>query len=81
MTKVDMARVYVAKADMRRALDLLQQVAASGNAPRLRAYIEGASEFQKLRDNAEYQQFLQSTLSCRGAEYRQFDFGLASGTW
>jgi tetratricopeptide (TPR) repeat protein len=79
MTKVDMARVYVAKADTRRALDLLQQVAASGNAPRLRAYIEGAGEFQKLRDNAEYQQFLQSTLSCRGAEYRQFDFWL--GEW
>jgi tetratricopeptide (TPR) repeat protein len=79
MSKVDMARVYVAKADTRRALDLLQEVAASGNAPRLRAYIEGASEFQKIRDNAEYQQFLQSTLSCREAEYRQFDFWL--GEW
>lgn len=79
MTKVDMARVYVAKADTRRALDLLKQVAASGNAPRLRAYVEGASEFQKLHDNAEYQEFLQSTFSCHGAEYRQFDFWI--GEW
>jgi tetratricopeptide (TPR) repeat protein len=79
MTKVDMARVYVSKADTRRALDLLKQVAASGNAPRLRAYIAGASEFQKLRDNAEYQEFLQSTFSCHGAEYRQFDFWI--GDW
>jgi tetratricopeptide (TPR) repeat protein len=79
MTKVDVARAYVEKADTRRALDVLKEVAATGQAPRLRAYIAGASEFQKLRDNAEYQEFLKSTVPCETAEFRKFDFWI--GNW
>jgi len=79
MTKVDIARAYVAKNDTRRALDTLKEVAASGLAPRIHNYIAGAPEFQKLQDNAEYQEFLKSTLPCRAAEYRQFDFWV--GEW
>lgn len=79
MTKVDIARAYVAKADTRRALDVLHEVAATGQAPRLRGYIARAGELQKLRDNAEYQEFLKSTIPCQTAEYRQFDFWL--GDW
>jgi tetratricopeptide (TPR) repeat protein len=79
MTKVDIARAYVAKVDTRHALDVLKEVAATGQAPRLRAYIAGASEFQKLRDNAEYQEFLKSTVPCQTAEFRKFDFWI--GDW
>lgn len=79
MTKVDIARAYVAKDDTRHALDVLKQLAATGQATRLRGYIAGASEFQQLRDNAEYQEFLKSTIPCQTAEFRQFDFWL--GDW
>jgi tetratricopeptide (TPR) repeat protein len=79
MTKVDIARAYVAKADTHQALDVLKEVAATGQASRLRGYIAGASEFQKLHDNAEYQEFLKSTLPCQAAEFRQFDFWI--GEW
>jgi tetratricopeptide (TPR) repeat protein len=79
MTKVDIARAYVAKADTRRGLDVLKEVAATGQAPRLRGYIAGASEFQQLHNNAEYQEFLKSTLPCRADEFRQFDFWI--GDW
>ena len=47
--------------------------------PRIHSYIAGAPEFQKLQDNAEYQEFLKSTLPCQAAEYRQFDFWV--GEW
>jgi len=79
MTKVDIARAYVAKDETRRALDTLKEVAASGLAPRIHTYIAGAPEFQKLHDNAEYQEFLKSTLPCQAAEYRQLDFWV--GEW
>ena len=55
MTKVDLARVYAAKSETGRALDVLKEVAASGQAPRLRGYIARAGELQKLGGNAEYQ--------------------------
>ncbi|MGZ7057424.1 MAG: tetratricopeptide repeat protein, partial [Candidatus Angelobacter sp.] len=48
MAKVDIARAYVAKADTRHALDVLKEVSATGQAPRLRGYVARASEFQKL---------------------------------
>jgi len=79
MTKVDIARAYAAKADTRHALDVLKEVAATGQAPRLRGYIEGASELQQLRGNTEYQEFLKSTVPCQTAEFRQFDFWI--GDW
>jgi tetratricopeptide (TPR) repeat protein len=79
MTKVDIARAYVAQGETRGALDVLKQLAATGQAPRLRGYIAGASEFQQLRDNAEYLKFLKSTIPCQTAEFRQFDFWL--GDW
>lgn len=79
MTKVDIARAYVAKGETRRGLDVLQQLAATGQAPRLRGYIASAAEFQRLGHNAEYQEFLKSTLPCQTAEFRQFDFWL--GDW
>lgn len=79
LTKVDMARVYAAKNEPQRALDLLKEVAASGQAPRLRGYIAAAGELQQLRDNLEYQQFLKSTIPCQSAEFRQFDFWV--GDW
>ncbi len=79
MTQVDLARVYAAKSEPRRALDVLREVAATGQAPRVRGYIARAGELQKLGDNAEYQEFLKSTLPCQTAEYRQFDFWL--GDW
>jgi tetratricopeptide (TPR) repeat protein len=79
MTKVDIARAYAAKTDTRRALDVLQEVAATGHAPLVRAYIAGATELQQLRGNAEYQQFLKSTIPCQTAEFRQFDFWV--GDW
>ena len=79
MTRVDVARVYAAKSEPRRALDVLKEVAATGQAPRLRGYIARASELQRLGANAEYQEFLKSTLPCQTAEYRQFDFWV--GDW
>lgn len=79
MTKVDIARVYAAKTDTRRALNALNAVAASGQAPRLRGYIAGATELQKLHDNAEYKEFLKSTLPCQTAEFHKFDFWI--GEW
>lgn len=79
MTKVDIARAYVVKDDARRALNVLKEVAATGQGPRLRGYIASAGEFQQLRDNAEYQEFLKSTIPCQGAEFRQFDFWI--GDW
>jgi tetratricopeptide (TPR) repeat protein len=79
MTKVDIARAYVSKDDPRRALDTLKEIAASGLPPRVHSYIVGAPEFQKLQDNAEYQEFLKSSLPCQAAEYRQFDFWV--GEW
>ena len=80
MTKVDIARAYVAKDDTRRALDTLKEVAGgSGLPPRVHSYIAGAPEFQKLQDNAEYKDFMKSTLPCQAAEYRQFDFWV--GEW
>jgi tetratricopeptide (TPR) repeat protein len=79
MTKVDIARAHAAKGDAQRALDLLKELAATGQAPRLRAYIASAGEFQQLNHNSEYQEFLKSTLPCQTAEFRQFDFWL--GDW
>jgi tetratricopeptide (TPR) repeat protein len=79
MTKVDIARAYISKDDTRRALDTLKEVAASGLPPRVHSYIVVAPEFQKLQDNAEYQEFLKSSLPCQAAEYRQFDFWV--GEW
>ena len=79
MTKVDIARAYAAKTDTRRALNVLKEVAATGQGPRLRGYIASAGEFQQLRGNAEYQEFLKSTVPCQGAEFRQFDFWI--GDW
>lgn len=79
MTRVDFARVYAAKSEPRRALDVLKDVAATGQAPRLRGYIARAAELQRLGGNAEYQEFLKSTLPCQTAEYRQFDFWV--GDW
>jgi tetratricopeptide (TPR) repeat protein len=81
MTKVDIARAYVAKDDTHRALDTLKEVAASGLAPRIHGYIAGAPEFQKLHDNTEYQDFLKSTLPCRQRNIGNSISGLASGTW
>jgi len=79
MTKVDIARAYAAKDDTGRALKVLKEVAATGQGPRLRGYIASASEFQQLRANAEYQEFLKSTVPCQAAEFRQFDFWI--GDW
>ena len=79
MSKVDIARAYAGKGDTRRALDVLQEVAATGQAPRLRAYVAGASELQKLNNNAGYQEFLKSTIPCQTAEFRKFDFWI--GDW
>ncbi|HET8891415.1 MAG TPA: tetratricopeptide repeat protein [Candidatus Angelobacter sp.] len=79
MTKVDLARVYAAKSEPRRALQVLKDVAATGQAPRLRGYIARAAELQKLGANADYQEFLKSTLPCQTAEFRQFDFWI--GDW
>lgn len=79
MTKVDIARAYAAKADARCALDVLKELAATGQASRLRGYIAGASEFQQLHSSPEFQEFLKSTLPCQTAEFRQFDFWI--GDW
>ena len=79
MNKINVARVHAAMGNARRALDLLHEVAATGQAQRLRGFILGISEFQKLAGNAEYQQFLQAILPCQTAEYHQFDFWL--GDW
>lgn len=79
MTKVDLARVFAAQANPRRALDALEEVAATGQAPRVRGYIAGAVELQKLNGNPEYQQFLKATLACQTTEFRQFDFWI--GDW
>jgi tetratricopeptide (TPR) repeat protein len=79
LNKVNVARVQIALGNTRQALDALKEVEASGKAPLLRAYIAGASEFQKLQDNPEYQQFLKSTIPCQTAEFRQFDFWI--GDW
>lgn len=79
MNKINIARVHVALGNTRQALDVLKEVAASGQASRLRGYIAGTSEFQKLRDNAEYQEFLKSTVPCQTGEFRQFDFWI--GDW
>lgn len=45
----------------------------------MRGFILGTSEFQKLGDNPEYQQFLQTLAPCKTAEYRQFNFWV--GDW
>jgi tetratricopeptide (TPR) repeat protein len=79
MTKIDIARAYSAKADTRHALDVLKEVAATGQAPRLRGYIAGSSEFAILSNNAEYQEFLKSTAPCQAAEFHRFDFWI--GDW
>jgi tetratricopeptide (TPR) repeat protein len=79
LNKVNVARVQIAMGNTRQALDTLKEVEASGQAPRLRAYIAGASEFQKLNSNPEYQQFLKSTIPCQTPEFRQFDFWI--GNW
>jgi len=79
MNKINVARVYTAMGNTRSALDALKEVAASGQAPRLRGFIAGTSEFQKLWGNAEYQQFLKSIAPCQTPEYRQFDFWI--GEW
>jgi tetratricopeptide (TPR) repeat protein len=79
LNKVNVARVQVDMGNTRQALDALKEVEASGKAPLLRAYIAGASEFQKLQGNPEYQQFLKSTIPCQTAEFRQFDFWI--GDW
>ena len=79
MNKINAARVYVDMGNTRRALDLLNEVAATGQAPRLRNFILGTSEFQKLTSNAEYQQFLKTIAPCQTAEFHQFDFWI--GDW
>jgi tetratricopeptide (TPR) repeat protein len=79
MNKINMARVQVALGNTRQALDLLKEVAATGQGPSLRGFILSTSEFQKLHDNPEYQQFLQSIVPCQTAEFRQFDFWV--GDW
>jgi hypothetical protein len=79
MTKIDIARAYSAKADTRHALNVLKEVADTGQAPRLRGYIASSSEFAKLSNNPEYQEFLKSTIPCQTAEFRRFDFWL--GDW
>jgi tetratricopeptide (TPR) repeat protein len=79
LNKVNVARVQIAMGNTRQALDTLKEVEASGQAPRLRAYIAGTTEFQKLNSNPEYQQFLKSTVPCQTSEFRQFDFWI--GDW
>jgi tetratricopeptide (TPR) repeat protein len=79
LNKVNVARVQIAMGNTRQALDTLKEVEASGQAPRLRAYIAGATEFQKLSSNPEYHQFLKSTIPCQTSEFRQFDFWI--GDW
>jgi len=79
ITKVDIARVYVAKGEMQQALGKLKEIEATGQAPRLRAYLPSVAEFKKLRDNSDYQQFLKATIPCQTAEFRQFDFWV--GDW
>jgi hypothetical protein len=79
ITKVDLARVYVSKGDTQHALGKLKEIEATGQAPRMRAYVASVPELQKLRDNAEYQQFLKATIPCQTAEFRQFDFWI--GDW
>jgi len=79
INKINAARVHVVMGNARHALDLLNEVAATGQAPRLRNLILGTSEFQKLTGNAEYQQFLKTIVPCQTAEFRQFDFWI--GDW
>ena len=79
ITKTDIARVYVSKGDTHQALTKLKEIEVTGQAPRLRAYLLSVTEFQKLRDNPDYQQFLQATIPCQTAEFRQFDFWI--GEW
>ena len=79
VNQVNVARVWGEAGDRTRALAALKQVVASGQGPRLRAYILGSTEFEKLANDAEYKQVLEALRPCRAQEYRQFDFWV--GDW
>src|SRR5215813_5095468 len=79
MNKVNIARAYAAAGETAKAISVLKEVAETGKASALRAYIGGASELQKLAGTPEYQQVLRSLQPCQLAEFRKFDFWV--GDW
>ena len=79
VNRANVARVWAEQGDKARALGILKEIAASGQGSRLRAYILGSTEFQKLADEPQYQQVLEAIRPCQTPEYRQFDFWV--GDW
>jgi hypothetical protein len=79
MNKINVARVHVAMGNTREAFAVLREVVASGQGPRLRGFIVNTSEFRKIYNTPEFQQFLKDIAPCQTAEFRQFDFWI--GDW
>jgi len=79
LNKINVARAQAARGETASSLIFLKEVAASGRASGLRGLIAGATEFQKLHANPEFQEILKSLVACQTPEFRQFDFWI--GDW
>ncbi len=76
---VDSARAQAETGDRTQAMLYLRQIVATGQGPRLRPVIVGATEFARYRDDAEFKAMLSAIVPCRAEPYRQFDFWV--GEW
>ena len=78
LNRLNQARVAAQSGNNAKAIQLLQEVIASGRAPQLRPYLQVA-EFATLRGLPEFQPVKEAFQPCRTTEYRQFDFWV--GDW
>ena len=79
LNQVNVARAWADANDRAKALSMLQKVVDSGNGGRMRPIILGATEFNSMANDAEFQKLLEKMRPCTTSEYRQFDFWI--GDW
>lgn len=78
LNRLNLARVAAKQGNSAKAIDLMQEVIASGRAPQLRPYLQ-VPEFASLQNLPAFQPVKEAFQPCRTPEYRQFDFWV--GDW
>ena len=78
LNRLNVARVAAKQGDSAKALQILNELVASGRASQLLPYLQ-VPEFDSIRSTAEFQKVKQGFMPCTAPDYRKFDFW--AGEW
>lgn len=78
LNRLNIARVAAKQGDSAKAIQILNDLVASGRASQLLPYLQ-VPEFNSIRQTPEFAKVTEGMKPCRAPEYRQFDFW--AGEW